>query len=128
MAALTALLGALAMALAMTGLYGVLSYVVAGRTREIGIRIALGASTRQIVGLVVRDGVRPVVEGLVVGFVVADLVEMAIRPALQKPLPAIDAQLLAVVPVPFVIAAVLACYLPSRRAAAVDPAVALRCQ
>ncbi len=127
MAALTALLGGLAMALAMTGLYGVLSYVVAGRTREIGIRIALGASTRQIVGLVMRDGVRPVVEGLVVGFVVADLVEMAIRPALQKPLPAIDATLLAGVPVPFLVAAVLACYLPSRRAAAVDPAVALRC-
>jgi putative ABC transport system permease protein len=126
MGALSGLLGFLAMALAMAGLYGVLSYVVAQRTHEIGVRVALGASARQIRRLVLVDGVRPVVEGLVVGFVVADLAEMAMRPALQKPLPAIDATLLVLVPLPFLIAALVACYLPSRRAAGVDPNVALR--
>lgn len=126
MGALSGLLGVLAMALAMAGLYGVLSYVVAQRTHEIGVRVALGASTRQIMRLIVADGVRPVVEGLVVGFVIADLAEMAMRPALAKPLPAIDATLMVLVPLPFLIAALVACYLPSRRAAAVDPNVALR--
>jgi predicted permease len=126
MGALSGLLGFLAMALAMAGLYGVLSYVVAQRTHEIGVRVALGASTRQIMRLVLVDGVRPVVEGLIVGFVVADLAEMAMRPALAKPLPAIDATLLVLVPLPFLIAALVACYLPSRRAAAVDPNIALR--
>ena len=126
MGVMSGALGGLAMALAMAGLYGVLSYVVAQRAREIGIRVALGASRRQITRLIMVDGVRPVIEGLVFGFVIADLVEMAIRPALQKPLPAIDATLLAQVPVPFLLAALLACYLPSRRAAAVDPNIALR--
>jgi putative ABC transport system permease protein len=126
MGALTGLLGALAMALAMAGLYGVLSYVVAQRTHEIGVRVALGATTRQIMRLILVDGVRPVVEGLVVGFVIADLAEMAMRPALTKPLPAIDATLMVLVPLPFLVAALVACYLPSRRAAGVDPTVALR--
>ena len=126
MGALTGLLGAMAMVLAMAGLYGVLTYVVAQRTHEIGVRVALGASTRQIMRLILMDGVRPVVEGLVVGFVLADLAEMAMRPALAKPLPAIDATLLVLVPLPFLVAALLACYVPSRRAAGVDPNVALR--
>jgi putative ABC transport system permease protein len=126
MGALSGLLGVLAMALAMAGLYGVLSYVVAQRTHEIGVRVALGASTRQIMRLIVVDGVRPVIEGLVAGFIVADLAEMAMRPALAKPLPAIDATLMILVPLPFLVAALVACYLPSRRAAAVDPNVALR--
>jgi putative ABC transport system permease protein len=126
MGALSGLLGFLAMALAMAGLYGVLSYVVAQRTHEIGVRVALGASARQIMRLILADGVRPVVEGLVVGFVIADLAEMAMRPALAKPLPAIDATLMVLVPLPFLIAALVACYLPSRRAASVDPNVALR--
>ena len=124
--ALSGLLGAVAMALAMAGLYGVLLYVVAQRTHEIGVRVALGASTRQIMRLILVDGVRPVIEGLVVGFALADFVEMALRRALAKPLPAIDATMVALVPVPFLVAALLACYLPSRRAAGVDPNVALR--
>ena len=126
MGALSGLLGAVAMALAMAGLYGVLLYVVAQRTHEIGVRVALGASTRQIMRLILVDGVRPVIEGLVVGFALADFAEMAMRPALAKPLPAIDATMVALVPVPFLVAALLACYLPSRRAAGVDPNVALR--
>jgi predicted permease len=126
MGALSGLLGVAAMALAMAGLYGVLSYVVVQRTHEIGVRVALGASTKQIMRLVIMDGVRPVIEGLIVGFVIADLAEMAMRPALATPLPAIDATMLALVPVPFLVAALIACYLPSRRAAGVDPNVALR--
>jgi ABC-type antimicrobial peptide transport system permease subunit len=126
MGAMSGFLGAIAMVLAMAGLYGVLSYVVAQRTHEIGVRIALGAGARQITRLVLVDGIRPVVEGLVLGLMVADLVEMAVRPALTKPLPAIDATVMALVPVPFVLAAVIACYLPTRRATAVDPNVALR--
>ena len=84
MGALTGLLGLAAMVLAMAGLYGVLSYVVAQRTQEIGVRVALGATTKQIARLIVMDGVRPVIEGIVVGFVVADLAEMAMRPALAE--------------------------------------------
>ena len=110
----------------LSGLYGVLLYVVGQRTHEIGVRVALGASTRQIMRLILVDGVRPVIEGLVVGFALADFTEMAMRPALAKPLPAIDATMVALVPVPFLVAALLACYLPSRRAAGVDPNVALR--
>jgi ABC-type antimicrobial peptide transport system permease subunit len=126
MGALAGALGTAAMALAMIGLYGVLSFVIAQRTREIGIRIALGATAARITRLVLGEGVRPVVEGLVAGFVIADLAEMAMRPALQKPLPAIDGALLVLVPAPFLVAAIVACYLPSRRAARVDPSVALR--
>ena len=126
MGALSGMLGLAAMVLAMAGLYGVLSYVVVQRTHEIGVRVALGASTRQIMRLILMDGVRPVIEGLIIGFVIADLAEMAMRPALARPLPAIDATMLALVPVPFLFAALVACYLPSRRAAAVDPNVALR--
>ena len=126
MGAMSGLLGVIAMVLAMAGLYGVLSYVVAQRTHELGVRIALGAGTRQIMKLVLVDGIAPVAGGLVMGLAVADLLEMATRPAFTKPLPAIDASMMALVPLPFLIAAIIACYLPTRRATKVDPNVALR--
>jgi putative ABC transport system permease protein len=126
MAALTGTLGAAAMILAMLGLYGVLSFVVAQRTHEIGVRVALGATSDHIARLIVGEGVRPVIEGLVIGFVIADLAEMIMSPTLRTPLPTVDGLMLIVLPIPFLAAAGLASYLPSQRAAAVDPAVALR--
>jgi ABC-type antimicrobial peptide transport system permease subunit len=126
MAVVAAVLGVLALLLAMVGLYGVLSYVVVQRTHEIGIRLALGASSVRIIGPVVLDGLRPVVEGLIAGFVLADLAAMATRPAFTTPLPAIDATLLSLVPVPFLAAALLASYVPARRASRVSPNAALR--
>jgi predicted permease len=125
-AGVAGLLGLLALALAMAGLYGVLSYSVARRTHEIGVRLALGASVRRIVSLVLVDGVRPVLEGLVVGFALADVAGMAIRPAFTGKLPDVDASLLVLVPLPFLVAAAVACYLPARRAARVDPNITLR--
>ena len=126
MGVVAGVLGLIALALAMAGLYGVLSYLVAQRTHEMGVRVALGARPLHIMRLVTVDGVRPVLEGLVVGFVVADLAQMAMRPAFTKPLPAIDSTLLTLVPLPFLAAAFVACYLPARRASRVEPTVALR--
>jgi predicted permease len=126
MAAIAGGLGIFALVLAMVGLYGVLSFVVARRTHEMGIRVALGANARQIIRPIVLDGFRPVIEGLVIGFVIGDLATMATRPAFSTPVPALDAMTLMVVPLPFLAAAWLACYLPARRAARVAPDITLR--
>jgi ABC-type antimicrobial peptide transport system permease subunit len=125
-AALTGLLGVLALSLAMAGLYGVLSYVVAGRTREVGVRMALGATRPRILALVLLDGIRPVLEGVAVGLGMAGFAAVALRPAFERVLPAADPAVFTLLPIPFVIAALVACYLPARRAASVDPNVALR--
>jgi predicted permease len=126
MAALGGLLGVLALALAMAGLYGVLSYIVAGRTREVGVRMALGATRPRILALVLVDGIRPVLEGLAIGFAVAGLSGLVLQPAFVRVLPAIDPVTFVLLPIPFVIAALVACYLPAHRAASVDPNVALK--
>jgi predicted permease len=126
MGALAGFLGTVATALALTGLYGVLSYDVAQRTREMSIRVALGASRGRIMRLVLMVGIRPVVEGLVVGFLLADLGAMAIEPLLQQPLPAMDGPFLAAMPLLFLLAALLASCLPARRAWCVDPSTVLR--
>jgi ABC-type antimicrobial peptide transport system permease subunit len=126
MASVAGLLGLLALVLAMAGLYGVLSYVVTRRTREMGVRVALGATPGRVMRLVFRDGMWPVLEGLVIGLTLADLTGMALRPVFVRILPSIDPLMYTVVPVPFLVAACLACYLPARRAAAADPNVALR--
>jgi ABC-type antimicrobial peptide transport system permease subunit len=91
-----------------------------------GVRLALGARTWQIVRMLLADGLRPVAEGLVAGLAAADLVEMITRPAFVTPLPAIDPGVLMVVPLPFLLAAVVACLVPARRAARLAPNLVLK--
>jgi predicted permease len=115
----------LALALAATGLYGVLSYDVEQRRAEIGVRTALGASRRAIVGLVVRQGLGVTVAGLAVGLVASVLATRLLRALLFGTTP-VDALAYATAPLLLLAVALLACLLPARRAAATDPAQALR--
>lgn len=125
-------MGALALAtvaliLSMAGLYGVLSHVVARRTRELGLRMALGAGNRNIVRLIMRDGLRPVVEGAFIGLGSAALIRLWLQPYFSSmTVTAVDPLAFAIGLGPLVVAAAVACYLPARRAARVDPNVALR--
>lgn len=124
--ALTGPSGAFALLLSLVGLHGVLSHVVARRRREIGVRMALGADPGRIAATVLREGLTPVAAGLIMGLGASLLARMAFQPLLVRLLPAMDTTILAFVPLPFLIAAFFACWLPARRAARVDPAVALR--
>ena len=120
------LLGGLALVLAMAGLYGVISDVVSRRTREIGVRMALGANPSRLARMVLREGARPVVEGLVLAMALGVVARMAFRPLFVRMLPAFDPLVFLLVPVSFLLAAFIASYMPARRAAHVDPNVALR--
>ena len=126
MAGTSGLLGTLSLVLAMVGLYGVLSHLVSRRTREVGIRMALGADRARILRLMIADGFRPVALGILVGLGFGALARVAMRPIFVRLLPAMDAGALIAVPILFVVFALVACYLPARRAARVDPSVALR--
>jgi predicted permease len=119
-------LASISMVLAMAGLFGVLSHVVLRRMREMGIRIALGADRGQIFRLVLFDGMRPVAKGIVLGLVIGVGARLAVRSWVVTDVSAFESLVLAVVPIPFVVAALVACYLPAARAARVDPNVALR--
>jgi putative ABC transport system permease protein len=125
-AALTGFPGAFAMLLALTGLFGMLAHLVACRTREIGVRLALGASTEQIVWMIVGDGLRPVALGVVFGLLIGVLARLMLRPIFVRLLPGLDPLVLAVVPIVMLATGIVACYVPARRAAGVDPNVALR--
>jgi predicted permease len=122
---LLSLFGGLGLLLAAIGLYGVLSYVVSQRTQELGIRIALGAARRDLVGLVVRQGVRVTLIGIGLGTIGALLGGRAIASLLYGVSPH-DPGVLTIVALLLVGIAVLASYLPARRATQVDPMVALR--
>jgi putative ABC transport system permease protein len=116
---------ALAMGLAGVGLYGALAYGVSQRRRELGLRAALGASRRSLVGLVLREGLSVTLAGLAVGVVAASLVTGLMRGLLFgiKPL---DAAAFTLGPSLLLAVSVVACVLPALRAASTDPAVALR--
>jgi predicted permease len=116
---------ALALVLGTVGLYGVLSYLVAERTREIGVRMALGARSEQVSRMVMGQGARVVGIGVVVGLVAALLSTRALGTLLYE-VQAIDLPTFAAAAVLMIVIGLLASYLPARRAAQVDPMVSLR--
>jgi predicted permease len=126
MAVLASVLGSLALVLALAGLYGALSHVIACRTREIGVRLALGATAKQILRMVLLDGLRPVVTGLVLGSGIGFVLRFAMQPLFVRMLPKADVVILLVVPLSMVMCGLIACVVPARRAASVEPNVALR--
>jgi ABC-type antimicrobial peptide transport system permease subunit len=126
-AGLAGVFGLLALGLAMIGLYGLISYSVSRRTREMGIRIALGAPRRAVRGMVVGDGFRVAGIGVVVGTVAAAVLTRAVRSLFFGMNPS-DAKLLLLVPLVLIGVTLLASYLPARRATKVDPMVALRAE
>jgi ABC-type antimicrobial peptide transport system permease subunit len=107
------------------GLYGVLSYVTAQRTREIGVRMALGATPASVRGTVLRRGVAVSVTGLAVGMVVALSLRAVAKPLLYGVSPADPITFVAVCAVLLVVG-IVATWLPARRAARLDPVKALR--
>ena len=124
-AALCSIFSLLALVLTGVGLYGTLSFSVAQRTNEIGIRMALGARPGNIFGLVIGQGMRLVIVGLVIGAAGA-LASASLLAKLLFGVKGADPVTFVGVSVVLIVAAILACYLPARRAMRVDPIVALR--
>ena len=109
------------------GVYGVVAYSVSQRTREIGIRLALGAERTDVFRLVVRGGLILIVVGLVVGLVIAVGLSLVLS-GLLVGLSPFDLPVFAGVAVGLTVVSLLACYLPARRAMSVDPAITLKCE
>jgi predicted permease len=118
-------LGALALLLASLGVYGMVSYAVSGRVREIGIRMTLGADGRDVLNLVLRQALRPVAVGTIIGLACSAAVSNALSSLLYGVSPH---DLVSFLFIPFFLLSVtiLASYVPARRATKVDPMVALR--
>jgi predicted permease len=126
-ARLAGLFGLLALVLACLGLYGLLAHEVAQRTREIGIRTALGAQKRDVLRLVGAQGLALVVSGIAFGVIAAVLITRFLGSLLYEVRPTDPITLLAVC-ILFLLVGALACWIPARRAALVDPMSALRCE
>ena len=126
-ASLSGVLGALALLLALMGLYGVVSYAVSHRVREIGIRMALGASHLDVVSMIVRQSMRPVTIGVGIGILACAGVSNFLSSVLYG-LSARDPISFVLVPVFLLAAALMASFLPARRAARISPIEALRCE
>jgi putative ABC transport system permease protein len=124
-ALLTALLAALAFLLSTVGLYGVISFAVAQRRKEIGIRVALGARRTDVIGLVLRESLAPAGIGLASGLALALALNQSLKSLFYEVAPA-DPLVLAGVALAISIATLAASYIPARRALSVDPATSLR--
>ena len=122
---LLAAFAAVALILAIAGLYGVLSYAVSQRGHEIGIRMALGASRRVVLAMVIRNGLVLTVIGIAVGLAAALALTRLLTSLLYEVKPT-DPVTFVAVSLLLLAVALLACYIPARRAAKVDPMVALR--
>jgi putative ABC transport system permease protein len=124
---LLGIFAAVALGLAVIGLYGVMAYVVTQRAHEIGIRMALGAQRADILWLVLRQGMRLTMVGLAVGLAGAFALTRVLRSHLYE-IDTTDATTFASVSLLLLLVALLACLIPARRATKVDPMMALRHQ
>src|SRR5262249_28979161 len=122
---LLAIFAAVALLLAATGVYGVMAYTAAQRTREVGIRMALGAQRGVVIRLILKQGLTLTLIGLAAVIVCALAAALAISGMLYG-VSAADPATFAAISLMLLAVALLACYLPARRAAKVDPMVALR--
>jgi putative ABC transport system permease protein len=117
--------GGIGLLLATVGIYGVTAYSVSRRTREVGVRMALGARPRDVLALVVRQGMTPALIGLAAGVLIALAVTRLLRSLLYGVSPT-DALTFVATALLLTGAALAACYVPARRASHVDPMTALR--
>ncbi|MDQ3686028.1 MAG: ABC transporter permease, partial [Acidobacteriota bacterium] len=122
---LFSLLAGLALLLATVGIYGVIAYTVSSRTHEIGVRVALGAQTGDVLRLILKQGLVLILSGVTVGILTAFLLSRVLASLIFE-VSATDPATFVVVPLLLVAVALLACYIPARRATRVDPMVALR--
>ena len=120
-----AIVAAIALTLAAVGIYGVLSYLVARRTQEIGIRLAIGADRTQVMLMILRQGMTLAGAGIAVGVVAAFLMSRVMQSVLYQVRPG-DPGTFVVVPLVLVVVALLASALPAFKATRVNPLVALR--
>ena len=124
-ASLLLIFALVSLVLAAVGLFGVISYLVAQRTTEIGVRIALGAQRNQVLTLILRDGMRPAVIGLLIGLAASAALTRLIQSMLYETRP-IDPEVFGLVALTLLIVAAAACVIPAWRAARLDPMAALR--
>jgi putative ABC transport system permease protein len=119
------LFGTLTLALAIVGIYGVASYVAEMRTREIGVRIALGATAASVRRMIVADGARPIVVGIVGGLVVALATSRVVESFLYG-ISRFDPLTFVIVPIALAVIGLAATYIPAHRASRAAPVDALR--
>ena len=124
-AGLLAVFGGLAMLLAAIGLYGVISYSVHLRAREMGLRMALGATTADVQGMIIAEGMRLVAIGVLAGTVIALLAARNLKSMLYA-VSDRDAVTFVLVPAILALVAIVACWIPARRATRIDPGITLR--
>jgi putative ABC transport system permease protein len=124
-ALLLGLFAGMALLLTLVGLYGVITYLVGRRGREIGVRMALGAGRGDILRLILAQGMKPVVIGGIIGLIASIALTRLMRTLLFG-VSATDPLTFAVITLLLMLAALLACWIPARRAAKVDPLIALR--
>jgi putative ABC transport system permease protein len=126
-ALLLGLFATAALTLTVVGLYGVVAYGVNQRTREIGIRLALGARRQNVLALVIRQGLRPVFVGVVIGMASAFALMRLLGNQLYE-IKSTDPATFGIVALGLLFVSLVACYLPARRATKIDPLAALRHQ
>ena len=124
-ASLFGIFAGVALVMALGGIYGVFSYVVGRRTQEIGVRLALGAQRREVLWLMLRQGLSLATLGVGLGLTGAVVIALVTRSLLYGINP-LDPYTLGAVPLLLTAVALFACWVPARRAAKVDPIIALR--